>query len=302
VPKLKNFSHPIRLLAATAFFTSIAHAHIPNASLLVRQQPGLLSREHAFSSEGGGAIGSSPFKYTLNWFGPGHSMATFTGLPGGLYQSGAGASTWVIYRKSSVCFLKADSAFYSCPSAGPWAQLEITGQPEMAAQSLYQSEILSAEEVNVREIDGRKLDDPRSSRTQLVMGYNGTRPAALIEVRGPRASTEVPGQENPLVQFDQTFLAPLLMRIKRDGETYTIQASSDLEVRRNRSRATPVLASKLVITSDTQLRMAIDRQEAKPAPGAQPLKTSSASGDVSSYKNSLSSEGAFMLESLLLTH
>ncbi len=297
---LKNFS--LNILSLAFFAASSAHAHIPNASLLVRQQPGLLSREAPFSSDGSGTVGRSAFKYALQWFGPGHTMTTLSGLPGAIYQAGAGASTWILYRKSNVCFLKADSTFYSCPSAGPWAQLEIGGQPEMAAQALYQAEILSAEEVNLREIDSRKLDDPRSSRTQLVMGSNGNRPAALVEVRGPRANTDVPGQENPLVQFDQTFLAPLLMRIKRDGEVYTVQASSDLEVRRNRSRATPVLSSKLSVISDTQQRLSLERQEPKPTKGVQPPKTSATSGDVMAYKGALSSEGVFLLESFLLTH
>jgi hypothetical protein len=280
----------------------VAQAHVPHPSQIARFQPGLLSRARAFESSGNIQFQGHSIGYVLSWISPETYSIRLTRVPANLYAQGRGPDSWTLVRRQTLCLIKTDSRVVNCPSPQAWALLELSGVPEAGARGLFTADILELSEIAYQETDASVSEDLDQRRVGLVIAKQGKTPAAHLEIRGRNADTRNPGLEHPLIRFDQTFLAPLLLRVRSRGEIFTVTASSDLEVRRGRTRYTSVLATELVVESNLQHSLIVKREEAKPSPNAKLPTIEKSLSQVDVLRDTLSVSGQFLLDALLLTH
>jgi hypothetical protein len=290
-------------VALLAIITSPAlRAHVPNPSQLARFQAGLLNRARSFESSGTLQFQGQSITYSLSWVSPEVYSVRLSRLPGSLYAQGRGPDTWSLIRKQTLCIIKTDSRVFNCPSPQAWSLLELSGIPEAGARGLFTADILDSSEISYQESDGTVPEDVSRRRVLLVMSREGKTPVTQLEVRGKDTDTGTPGLEYPLVRFDQTFLAPVLLRVKSKGEIFTVTAASDLEIRRGRNRFTPVLATELFVQSNLQQSFVLRREEPKPNGNLKLPSIEKSLSQVDALRDDLSVGGQFLLDALLLTH
>ena len=284
------------LLAPTAV------GHVPNPSQLARYQAGLLNRTRSFDSAGTLQIQGQSLGYSLSWISPETYFVKLTRIPTSVYAQGRGPTEWTLIRKKTQCLLKTENRAINCSSPQAWALLELSGIAEAGARGLFASDILDSTEISYQETDGSIPEDISNRRVMLVVSREGKTPVTHLELRGKDVNTSTPGLEYPLVRFDQTFLAPVLLRVKNKGEIFTITAGSDLEVRKGRTRFTAVLANELFVQSDLQQNLLIRREEPKPNTNAKLPSLEKSVAQSEAFRDELSIAGQFLLDSLLLTH
>jgi hypothetical protein len=289
-------------LALLGLWAPAALAHVPNPSQLARYQPGLLSRARSFESNGTLQLQGQTVGYALTWVSPEVYSVRLSRVPGSVYAQGRGAGDWTLVRRQTACMLKTDNRTVNCSSPQAWALLELSGVPEAGARGLFSAEILESSEIAYRETDGSLPENISDRRVMLVMSREGKTPVTHLELRGKNVETSTPGLEYPLVRFDQTFLAPVLLRVKSRGEILTVAASSDLEVRKGRTRFTAVLANELLVQSNLQQNLTIRREEPKPSANAKIPAIEKSLAQVDAFRDELSVSGQFLLDALLLTH
>lgn len=300
---MKASSKNFLLTLALGFVASQANAHVPNPSQLARFQPGLLNRAKAFESTGTLQFQGQNISYALSWVNPETYSVKLSRIPSSVYSQGRGPDSWTLIRRQTLCVLKTDARTVNCPAAQAWALLELSGIPEAGARGLFTAEILSSSEISYRETDSTVPEDVSSRRVMLVMSREGGKvPVAHLEVRGSDTDISTPGLEHPLVRFDQTFLAPVLLRVKSKGEIFTVMAGSDLEIRRGRTRFTPVLANELFVQSNLQQSLHLRRSEPKPDANASLPAIEKSVAQSDSFRDGLSVGGQFLLDAFLLTH
>ncbi|MEO5668731.1 MAG: hypothetical protein ABIR96_11785 [Bdellovibrionota bacterium] len=299
---MKALSKNLVFALATLVAVSSARAHVPNPSQLARFQPGLLNRSRSFESTGSVQTQGKSMGYVLSWVSPEVYSVRITKIPASIYAQGRGPENWTLVRKQTLCIIKTDSRVVNCPSPQAWALLELSGVPEAGARGLYTAEILDSHEIAYRETDSTIPEDISQRRVMLVMSHEGKTPAAHLEIRGKDTNTSTPGLEFPLVRFDQTFLAPVLLRIKNKGEIFTVSATSDLEIRRGRNRFTPVLSEQLLVQSNLQQSVLFRREEPKPTSDVKLPVIEKSLTQIDAFRDELSVGGQFLLDALLVTH
>lgn len=291
------------MLIVSGLLSANSQAFVPNASQLGRFQPGLLSRSRAFSSTGHIEYQGNKMSYALDWFAPETYQVTIQQISPSVYEAGQGPSSWTLIRRKTLCLLKAGNRVINCPSPQAWSLLELSGVPEAGARGLYSAEILEMSEIAFKETDSTQLTENGSNnRVQLVVSKAGKNPSVELELRGPNANTTNDGEEYPLVRFDQSFLAPTLLRSRVGGEIFTIMAQSDLDIKRDRTRFTHVLAHRLDVSSNFKRSLRIVRSEPKPNPSLSAPQMEKSLSQIDSFKSELSLPGLFLLDALLLTH
>jgi len=299
---MKALSKSVALAALTITVSGALQAHVPQPSQLARFQAGLLNRARSFESSGTLQFQGQSIAYSLSWVSPEVYSVRLSRLPGSLYTQGRGPDAWTLVRKQTLCIIKTDSRVVNCPSPQAWSLLELSGIPEAGARGLFTADILDSSEISYQETDATIPEDISRRRVMLVMSREGKTPVTQLEVRGKDTDTGTPGLEYPLVRFDQTFLAPVLLRVKNKGEIFTVTAGSDLEIRRGRNRFTPVLATELFVQSNLQQSFILRREEPKPS-GSLKLPTIEKSlSQVDALRDALSVGGQFLLDAFLLTH
>ncbi len=298
--KALSKSFAIAVLASTV--GGALHAHVPQASQLARFQAGLLNRARSFESSGTLQFQGQSISYSLSWVSPEVYSVRLSRLPGSLYTQGRGPDAWTLVRKQTLCIIKTESKVVNCPSPQAWSLLELSGIPEAGARGLFTADILDSSEISYQETDSTIPEDISLRRVMLVMSREGKTPVTQLEVRGKDTDTGTPGLEYPLVRFDQTFLAPVLLRVKSKGEIFTVTASSDLEIRRGRNRFTSVLATELFVQSNLQQSFVLRREEPKPNGGLKLPSIEKSLSQVDALRDDLSVGGQFLLDAFLLTH
>lgn len=301
---LFKFFNSILVNALVASMAVSSFAFVPHVSQIGRFQPTLLSRQRAMSSTGHLEFQGNKLNYVLDWYGPENYQIRISQISPSVYSQGQGASTWELTRRASSCVLKAGALIVNCPSAHSWGLVELSGSPEATAQGLFSAELLEAHEIPLQETDSQLSLSPHSTeeRVQLVVSRDGPSPVAQLEIIGSKASSNAEGEVYPLMRFDQSFLAPTFLRIKQGGEIYTVEAESDLEIKKDRTRFTWVLAKTLNVQSEIQQSLRIVRSEPQPNSRLANLYPEKSLSQVDTLKNTLSVPGLFLLEALLITH
>jgi hypothetical protein len=302
---MKNYKKIICNILGILSFTSISTAAFtPNVSQTVRFQPGIARAQKTFTSSGTMTVGQNRYPVNLSWYGPGKYSVQISGLPRTLYMGDSISNQWILTRDGKNCSLKTDIQLVGCPTPSAWATLELSASGDSALKALKQSHILNDEDMQSQETD-RKMDSQNSEtkkRTRLNLGQNGPLPIAVIEIEGPDAQRDSQGITVPVVQYDQNFLAPLLLRINDGSDLLTWKAASDLEVNRENPRFAYVLSSRLEVTVGSQILATISRKDLQLSSKLPPFNTQRAIGDINALKNSLTDEGLNVLKALLLTH
>jgi len=277
-------------------------AHVPHPSQLARFQSALLSKSQPFESTGTVLFQGQSISYALSWFSPEVYSVRLARVPGSMYSQGRGSDSWTLVRRQTLCLIKTESRVVNCSAPPAWALLELSGVPEAGARGLFTANILDSSEIGYKETDSTIPEDIASRRVMLVMARQGKTPVTHLEIRGRDADTSTPGLEYPLVRFDQTFLAPVLIRLKNKGEVFTVTAGSDLEVRRGRTRFTAVLANELFVQSNIPQSLLIRRSDPAPSKTLKFPSTEKSLAQIDAFRDDLSVGGQFLLDSLLLTH
>jgi hypothetical protein len=290
------------LLLVTA--GKLTHAHTPTPAQAIRFQPGVL-RYHAPFVRPGSIVfqkGGGRAETNLEWFGPGTWRFTISKIPKNFYASGVGATNWILQRTGSRCVLAAENIQVSCPPTGFWGALTLSAQPEEAIQSLVDAKFISESEGRFKETNSLETDqDPATKGLYLKVGFVGSTPAALLETRGPIYRGEVPGQEVPVLQIEQTFLSPVLARFMIDGEIYTLKSFSNLDMTEKKTRFTSILWDKLEFSKKGELNYTFLRGNEVPATKG-PSNLPKTISDLNTFATSLSIEGQSFIKILLLTH
>lgn len=303
----KNFTLPSSLLAFTTlgFFALAANAFVPQAGQVFRFQPNVLKSEKPFISKGTLSVAGSALPYTLKWYGPGNYEVSIANVGKAFTTRELSAPvTWTLVRQKDRCALKTFLLTVSCPPAALWGNLELSAQSDAVAKSLLAAGIYSAADLAWTETDSRQATPAtQKSKVKLAIGENGKNPVAVLEIRGEEFKNDDPALARPMIQFDQTFLAPVLLRYEIDGSIVTIRATSDLEVRRNRTRFTPVLSEKIDIFEGGIKKGTLTRKEPETlASSASASKIPSTATGVDALKEELSAQGMELFRALLATH
>lgn len=294
----------ILFLAVTFLFSNQAQAFLPNPSQLARFQAGLMTRLPPFKSTGSMQFKEASFPYSLNWVDPERYVVEIKGIPARFYSAGQGGDTWTLVRNKTSCLMTAGSIKMTCPPAQAWALLELSGMPESAAQGLYTSELIDVGEIPLTQSDSETyVESRKENRVAISIASNGNAPAALLSLQGRKTEEDGDGNIFPEILFDQTFLKPVLLRLRRKGEVFTIQGKSDLEIRRGRTRYTYVFAEKLSVDSNLKLSSVIRRSVPTFSGALKEMPPQAKTlHQIDTLRDTLSVEGQFLLDSLLLTH
>lgn len=284
------------------FAALAASAHVPEIGQLLRFQPQVIRQAKAFSSRGSVAWGDKKLETLLEWQGPGNYRLLVRDVPGALYANGEGSSTWVLIRQNRRCVFKTDTLTVNCSGASFWPLMELAADASDTITALQNAGFLSDNQAIYKETDHRNpTGDEKDRSPVLAIGANGKSPMAVLEIRGPRYRAEAPGEEAPILQFDQTFLSPLLARWPREEGLVTIRALSDFSMLNRKNRWNAIVSSRLEVLSGKMVRTTILRQEPTPAANLS-IQMPKAAGDLGTLKDALSVEGQTLLGDLLLTH
>jgi nucleoid-associated protein YgaU len=135
-----------------------------------------------------------------------------------------------------------------------------------------------------------------------VLSQVGDKPVALLELKTKTLDPKEKDPEPfPYFHFDQTFLAPVSARWKTNRDWIQIEALGDWETRRNRSRFTHVLASKITATVGGIGAASFTRSERELLSSTAP-RMPQAITDLGALEEVLSNEGLRFLTALLETH
>lgn len=286
-------------------FSCAGYSFVPQSGQIFRFQPNVLKSEKPFQSKGTISIEGQSLGYLLKWYGPLHFEVNISGV-GKAFSAGelAVPVSWTLIRHKEKCVLKTFLLTVACPSqASLWGNLELSAQSEAIAKSLLASGIYSAGDLVWNETDSRQAPPADTkNRVRLSIGTNGNSPMAVLEIRGEEFKSDEPGLERPLIQFDQTFLSPVLLRYEIDGTVVGIKATSDLELRRNRTRFSHVLSSKVEIFHGSTKRVLLSRKDPETlSVGSLPKIPTTATG-VDALKSELSPLGFDLYQALMSVH
>jgi hypothetical protein len=282
----------LKKILSSLIFTSFVYAHVPNVSQIVRFQPQQLRASHAFVSKGSLTLqGGKKLVYTLQWFGPMN------------YQ--VESDSWTLRRHEKQCTLSTTRQSVSCAEVfSPWMLLELSAQPDIVAKKLASLKMIDDEDVPFKETNTLANESGGVAKNlRLGLGQNGSTPKAVVEILGQGFSTDP--EPYPLMQFDQTFLCPLLMRFPLmntgTNELVTIKATTDTKARKEHPRFSAVLSQRVEVLSGKRSLGTLTRDE----PATQTLTASKlvpAPGELSALSDNLSSDGALLLTVLLALH
>ncbi len=235
------------------------------------------------------------------WFGPGFYQVTITSIPKSVYSRESAVSTkWTLTRNLKTCVLHAETIVVNCSQATPWALMEWGANVDLLRASFVQNRIAEDSWTLAKESDSRTPQD--SPGVKLVLAQVGEKPVALLETKAVSVDTKSKDVEPfPFFHFDQSFLAPVSARWNNGQDWVLIQAMGDWETRRNRSRFTHVLASRIDINVNGVTAGSFTRGEREVLTGAAP-RTPQAITDLSALESALSNEGQMFLKALLETH
>jgi hypothetical protein len=282
----------------------VASAHIPKAGQVARFQSNVLKGLNSFQVKGSVSAAGSVIASQLKWYGPGSYEFILNDVPKKFSSlDNSMSNAWILTRsRGGACTLKIYGMIVQCPVATFWGALELSGQPDLAAKALVESEFYTASDAAWSETDSRTLlSDNKESRLKLVVGTMNKIPLALLQAIGPDARGD-DDAKYPLIEFDQTFLCPIFARLKSREGLMTLAASSDLEVRRNRSRFTHVLASKINITENGKALAEFKRGEAIEDTKLVAPKQVGAASKLDALGHVLNDEGERLVRAMLLTH
>ena len=281
--------------------STLASAHIPLPSQIVRYQAGLLRNSKPFEMKGS-VESAVPGKMTtyLEWSGVNSYELVISNVPHAFYTVAESASSkWVLIRKGSQCVLKTESFVVSCNDKGFWAALELSGSPDQAAEALVNIGLLDSAEAVFTETNSK--DPPAQKRVRLELANQGNKPVAVLELRPP--GTLAGADVLPMMQFNQTFLSPHFAKLNIGTETFSISALTDTQVRKGNTRFDHVFASRLDVLDGKILVARFHRQLAKPLlKPEKPAALPKALTDVNTLSDALTPEGRAFLRALLLTH
>ncbi len=313
----------------SAISPNLIFAYVPKVGQVFRFQPQVLRSQKSFKVKGSATSQSgAKVPFELTWVGQGEYQITFNQIPRAFFFSDSQKSLpWTLKRSpKNPCTLNVEGSTYTCEEPLFWAMIELSAMPDTTAKSFAKAGFISQNEIPLEETDGRllgatpsfeKSGQPhtptivtpeqitQSLRVRPGLGFNGNTPTAVLEIKGDNFTSPQDKLEEgyPLLHFDPTFLAPILARWKSNGQTITLKAQSDVEVRRRRPRFTHILAGKLEAFEGANFLAAFERKEPEILP-KKPIFTNPPTGgqDIAALRNLLSTEGQSFLTALLLTH
>lgn len=295
------------MLNRVSFFALLAISvsawgFVPDAGQVIRYQSQMLRTSKAFAARGSVQIGKAKMETLLEWQAPTQYRFLIRDVSSSIYANGDNSSTWVLMRSGKRCVLKTDALTVTCPAPAFWAMMELSGQGEETANSLVAAGFLSEDAATFRETDVHNIP-AKYAATRPALGANGKIPMAVIEIRGPSYQEPTDKKEAgyPVLQFDQTFLSPLLARFTQEGQLTSIKALSDLTMGPKKNRASKILASRIEVTNVNATTTFL-RQESVPLTTRVDLTLPKALGDISALRDQLSVEGQEFLRALFLTH
>ena len=281
-----------------------ANAYMPETGQISRFQPSLLRKSASFSFTGSVNSGGTKMPLEFSWMGPSTYELVIRNVPSVFYRSAQNASVWILQRSPRGCVLRAGNQTVSCPDATFWAKLEFSGQPDMATKALQEAGIYTPQDTAWTESDSRKVKDLATARVLARVGQNGSTPVAVLEVRGSQF-TQVPDIEDggyPEIQFDPTFLVPLMTRFQWNGELIQIRASTDTEVRHGRTRFTYVYAQSVEVGSPYAVYARFTRGEPKTGKKHDLNLNPRGAAQMLTLEENLTPEGRNFLRAVTLAH
>ncbi len=295
------------LLSFLFSLSSEALAFTAPPGKLARFQSARLSRERPFRSEGTIKIAAQNLNYNLRWASPGNYDLSVAGIPATFYSNaGVSSSEWTVSRRAGRCTIKTQSQLLNCGGPGVWGILELGGRPEQSAETLLQLGLLNKAAFAEIEVDSKNIDSVKAApNSQIVLGKNHGMPVAYIELRGENVSQDSEGRLFPSIRYDQTFLAPRLLRLKSSDHLFNIEAHGDLDIERGRPRHSFILAEKLVVTNQKGQEVIITRKGPVTIPSTDKslnLPLEKTPYEVSILLDSLNFDGQYLLDALLQTH
>ncbi len=318
--KFLNFTSPTSLVlfaVLVAGHSEIVRAHVPKPSQIIRFQPNVLRSSPPFTSEGTfeHTAGRSP--YLLQWFGREDYQVVVKNLPKSFFteedNSAIEGVTWIIRRSpGNKCSIRSGKFLVSCPKAGFWPSIELSGKAEQSVDGVVEMGFLSAKDAQYSETNLKTeyptvkteeaIAEVHNKKVRLVNGLNGAVSAALLELRPSVLQGTTVGEEYPVLRFDQTFLSPIMARFEEEGDIVTIAATNTVNADRKIKRFTAILTSRLVIRFGAKEVGTISRRAAVENPKLSSPTLTKTITDISALKDQLTLDGWTALRALLLVH
>lgn len=286
--------------------TSTSYGFIPEVSQVIRGQSLQWRNQAASVAKGQLVVGGERFGYELNWTGPENHTVVLGGLSRNLFRNENLGSIAVLHRKDKLCLLRVGTTVYQCGEWRAWAAVELSGDSELAAAALARDGLIHAKDQAFVESNAKQLPLVTDKRIRGQLVLSGDTPVAGFEIKGDRYFGDVVGEEHPLMHFDATFLAPLLMRFRDGEDLLTLRASTELKPDKRKGRNEAVLSQTLSLYSRTGLVAELTRKLAEP--GTKPAQTKiptigqGASGTMQGLLESSTADGQALFRFLLLTH
>jgi len=290
-----------------AFFLSNVFAFVPDTGQIARFQPQMRKiRRQAFLAKGLFNISGTKLPYELRWYGPRSYEVRVLNVPSSFVSmTGTATGTWKMLRNDDQCVILAGGSRFVCPPAKFWAELELMGDPVSAPASLVNAGFYDRNDAIYRETNSREPQpETASRRVTLEIGRNGLTPSAVLQIKGPAFRTKEDGEGLPLIQFDQSFLAPLLAKFEHDSSPVKLEATSDLHIRRRYPRFQPIVSKKLRYYKESTLRAELNRSVDEKTKSSEVGKMQFGSGltSLENLRGGLSRNGENLLDFLVITH
>ncbi len=297
------------LIASFVYFGDNAEAFIPLPSQIIRHQAELLRASRPFTVKGTLSVSNTKIPLLLQWNGPMQYSVVLSQIPTSIYSSPIAASaSWTLYRRAKTCVIKSETLTVNCTAPNLWALLELSAQAETIAKAMTSGGWLSESATHAPEntfpaTREEKIKSGAADGVVLNLGSNGDKPIAVIEFNQGRPKSKENQDSIPLLQFEQTFLAPVFLRSQDgDGDFSTVKATFNAEVSKKKARLSHVLADTLDIYLGKTQIASLSRNEKEFPEKTKATPPPTALSELSVLRNTLSDEGQLLLKSLLLTH
>jgi len=181
-----------------------------------------------------------------------------------------------------------------------WPMFEFSGTPEQVGPALYKAGLFAREDLELVQSNSKEPISYAEKRVSPVVAQNGNKPMAALEIRAPDAEQTV--GPIPKIQFEQNFLAPIYAQFFLNGAMYEIRAKSNYKITRDQPRYSHVIAENISVIRGEEFLAVFKRKKIDFNRKLKPTKFNEGVLDISSFKNSLNSDGEKLAAALLVTH
>jgi hypothetical protein len=291
----------INLFLLFSFLSSGVLAATPKPGQIAHHQATRLKvRRLPFTQKGSIQVGGKVYKTKLSWYGVSNYDFVIEALPSALTSMAGVSGSWTLQRRPSKCSLTAGRRVISCGLLQFWPMFEFSAMPEMVGPSLVRAGIFSRDDIELTQTHAKDTVSYADKRVKIVVGRNGDKPMAALEVRSPDA--DVFSETTPLIHFEQNFLAPIYAQFLHEGAPYEIRAQSNYKISRDQPRYSHVIAENVSVLRGGQLLAAFKREKLDFDRKLRPTKFTEGLVDINSFKESLSDDGENLASALFVTH